>query len=99
LIFDRHQEWTPLLADPLEGVRSVGTVEWYQFTAGNGCEGTAALQTSTDYRCHNRMAQPSPWLLNGEDGIHQFMVEQRIDISLNLETIMPAKPDQTLPNL
>jgi hypothetical protein len=29
----------PLPADSLEGVRSVGAVECYQFTAGNGCEG------------------------------------------------------------
>ena len=84
---------------PCRAIRSVGAVEWYQFTAGNGCEGTAALQASTDYRCQDRMAQPSPWLLNGDDGIRQFMVEQRIDISLNPEPIMPAKPDQTLPNL
>jgi len=30
--------WT-LLADSLEGLRSVGAVKWCQFTAGNGCEG------------------------------------------------------------
>ena len=28
-----------MLADPLEGARSVGAVKWCQFTAGHGCEG------------------------------------------------------------
>jgi len=50
----------PLPADSLEGARSVGAVEWCQFTAGNGCEGPQALQAATDHRCHERMGHCRP---------------------------------------
>ena len=38
----------PLLADPLEGVRSVGAVKWCQIYGRNGSEGPH-LQASTDH--------------------------------------------------
>jgi hypothetical protein len=42
-----------LLADPLEGVRSVGAVKRCQFSAGNGCEGPQAVHAATGQRCHD----------------------------------------------
>jgi hypothetical protein len=52
----RHQEGTPLLADPMS-VRSVGAVEMALIF------GHQRLQAATDHRCHERMGHcwPIPW--------------------------------------
>ena len=60
-----HRSWLPrtdgpLLADSLEGARSVGAVRTVSIYGRPRLRGTAALQASADHRCRNRMDHCRP---------------------------------------